>query len=185
MSKSELEKEWLFGNSVIALIGMFILGTAWRPSSDQDIVFISIGALLFFSALLFGLTSVVPVLRSKASRLAIYLSPVLKFLAFLGFTASWFSAAVELPEDQWWTVPLMYGGIVLLLIILLKMFQEFYRWSSRDWFDSSESAEVETPEEERRSGGLLLGGIIMAALILISVSRPALLRLWRQRTSSR
>ena len=67
MNKTDLEKEWLFSNAIVALIGVFLLGTAWRPSSDRDIVFIPIVILLFFAALFFGLTSVVPILRDKAS----------------------------------------------------------------------------------------------------------------------
>ncbi|MCY4654201.1 MAG: hypothetical protein OXC95_13680 [Dehalococcoidia bacterium] len=198
MSKSELEKEWLFGNSIISLVGAFLWGTAWRPSSgeytypiinvsvstDLDIIFVPIGAFLIFAALFFAFTSVAPYLRNCASTLAIYCSPVLKILTLAGFIVTWGAAAVELPEDQWWTEYLMIVGILFLPIILLKMFQDFHRWSSRDSSDSSKSADTEISGEEPRSGGLLLGSTIMAVFILIGVSRPALLRLW-QRISSR
>ena len=197
MSKSELEKEWLFGNSIVALVGAFLWGTAWTPSSGKytypiinlsvpnfsDGIFILIGAFLIFAALFFAFTSVVPLCRNQASTLAIYCSPLLKLLAFAGFIVSWGSAAVELPEDQWWTEYLIIVGILLLPIILLKMFQDFHLWASRDSSDSSKPADTKTSEEEQRSDGLLLGGIVMAALILIGLSRPALLRLW-QRVSS-
>lgn len=199
MSKSELEKEWLFGNAIVALAGAFLWGTAWTPSSGEytypiinvsvpnfaDGIFILIGAFLIFAALFFAFTSVVPICRNQASTLAIYCSPLLKLLAFAGLIVSWGSAVHDWPEGQWWIEFLMIGGVILLPIILVNVVQDFHRWSSRDSFDSSKSADAEIPGEERHSGGLLLGFIVMAVIIFISVSRPALLRLWRQRASSR
>ena len=197
MSKSELEKEWLFGNSVVALVGALLWGTAWRPWSGEytypiinvsipnytNEVFVLIGAFLFLAAFFFGVASLFPLCRNQASTLAICCSPVLKLFTLVGFIISWASTAAKLPLDQWWSEPLVLGSVIFLPIILINMFQDFHRWSGRGSFDSSRSAEAETPGEERCSGGLLLGGIVIAALILISVSRPALLRLW-QRVSS-
>ena len=191
MSKSDLKKEWLFGNSIIALVGAFLWGTAWRPSSgeytypiinesvstDMDIVFVPIGAFLIFAVLFFAFTSVVPLCREQASTLAIYCSPVLKLLAFAGFIVSWGSAVTDWPEDQWWTEFLIIGGVLLLPIMLVNMAQDFHHWSSRDSFNSSKSTEAGIPGEGRRSGGLLLGGFVMAVFILIGISRPILLRL--------
>ena len=198
VNKTELEKEWLFGNAIVALAGAFLWGTAWTPSSGKytypiinvsvpnfsDGIFILIGAFLIFTALFFAFTSVVPLCRNQASTLAIYCSPLLKLLAFAGLIVSWGSAVHDWPEGQWWIEFLMIGGVILLPIILVNVVQDFHRWSNRDSFDSSKSADTETPGEERRSDGLLLGGIVIAAIILIGVSRPALLRLW-QRISSR
>ena len=148
-------------------------------STDLDVIFIPVGAFLIFVALFFAFTSVVPLCRNQASTLAIYCSPVLKLLAFAGFIVSWGSAV----PDQWWTDFLILGGVILLPIMLFNMVQNFHRWASRDSFDSSKSADDVIPEEERRSGRLLLGGIVMAVFILISISRPALLRLWQQSSS--
>lgn len=186
MSKSELVKEWLFGNSIIALVGAFLWGTAWRPtaSTDPDWLFVSIGIFLVFAALFFAFTSVVPLCRNQASILAIYCSPILKLLAFAGFIASWGSAAHDWPEGQWWTGSLIIGGTLLLPIILVKFVQDFHRWASRDSFDLQKSVDTETSGEERHSGGLALGFIIILMVVLISISRPVLLRLW-QRSSSR
>ena len=198
MSKSELKKDWLFGNSVVALTGAFILGMAWKPtageytypiinvtvSTDLDWFFIVVGAFLIFATFFFGLASIVPFLRNHAFGLAVVCSPILKIFVFAGFIFGLDDAIKRWPIDQWWTEYLFIVGIMFLPIILAGLFRDFHHWSSRDPFDSSKSAEAETSEEERRSDGLGLGVAIILLVILIGISRPALLRLW-QRISSR
>ena len=184
MNKTEMEKDWLFGNSVVAIAGAFILGMAWRPtggeytypiinvtvSRNSDWFFIAIGAFLLFAAFFFGLTSIVPFLRNHASGLAAACSPILKIFVFAGFILSLSDAIARWPEDQWWTGYLFLFGVLFLPIIFLKMFQDLYRRPSRD---SSRSTDSGSSGESQRSGGLLLGSAVIFMFVLISMLWPA------------
>ena len=168
MTKSEMEKDWLFGNSIVALTGALVWGIAWRPtggeytypfinltvSTDLDWFFIAIGAFMLFAAFFFGLASIFPIIRKPASGFSTACSPILKLFMFAGFVVALGDAVVGWPTDQWWTVPLMIG------------------WLNRDSSYSSKSTDTETSEEKRRPGGLLLGSAVIFLFVLIGLLWP-------------
>ena len=127
---------------------------------------------MLFAAFFFGLASIFPIIRKPASGFSTACSPILKLFMFAGFVVALGDAVVGWPTDQWWTVPLMIGWVVLLPIVLVNLVQDWIGWLNRDSSYSSKSTDTETSEEKRRPGGLLLGSAVIFLFVLIGLLWP-------------
>ena len=134
MNKTEMERELLLGDSIVAFTGAVFWAISGRPLFNGESVtpsgsalteilayfYVTIGAALMILALVLALGSMTPFLRSGASSLAIRFSPILKMLTLVGLVLSWNSVANELPQDQWWYDYLFYIGLLIVLLFVVN-----------------------------------------------------------------
>lgn len=134
MNKTEMERELLLGDSIVAFTGAVFWAISGRRLFGGESVtppgsalteflgyfYVAIGAALIVLALVLALGSMAPFLRSGASSLAIRFSPILKMLTLVGLVLSWNSVANELPQDQWWYDYLFYIGLLIVLLFVIN-----------------------------------------------------------------
>lgn len=134
MNKTEMERELLLGDSIVAFTGAVFWAISGRSLFNQESLsrvntastdllayfYAAIGAALMILALFLALGAMAPFLRSGASSLALRFSPILKMLTLLGLVLSWGSVATELPRDQWWYDYLFYIGLLIVLLFAIN-----------------------------------------------------------------
>ena len=134
MNKTEMERELLLGDSIVAFTGAVFWAISGRPLFGAESLsqvntavtgflayfYVAIGAAPMILALLLALGSMVPFLRSGSSSLAMRFSPILKMITLLGLVLSWNSVANELPQDQWWYDYLFYIGLLIVLLFVVN-----------------------------------------------------------------
>ena len=134
MNKTEMERELLLGDSIVAFTGAVFWAISGRPLFGTESLskpeigltdflayfYAAIGAGLMILALLLALGSMLPFLRGGASSLAMRFSPILKMLTLIGLVLSWNSVANELPQDQWWYDYLFYIGLLIVFLFVVN-----------------------------------------------------------------
>ena len=68
-----------------------------------------------------AVASVIPVLRNVALLIGKKVSFALDFVVWIGFILSWASSISELNLDQWWVGMLLWGGLALIVFMLVRM----------------------------------------------------------------
>ena len=68
-----------------------------------------------------AVASVIPVLRNVALLIGKKVSFALDFVVWIGFLLSWASSISELNLDQWWVGMLLWGGLALIVFMLVRM----------------------------------------------------------------
>ena len=68
-----------------------------------------------------AVASVIPVLRNVALLIGKKVSFALDFVVWIGFLLSWASSISELNLDQWWAELLLWGGLALIIFMLVRM----------------------------------------------------------------
>ena len=134
MTSAEYKEEWLFSNALVAFVGALMLTQQWRISEGAVTFFFilelpeAVGYAIFlviagFFALSFFLAvaSVIPVLRNVALLIGKKVSFALDFVVWIGFILSWASAITQLSLDQWWAEMLLWGGLALIVFMLVRM----------------------------------------------------------------
>ncbi len=134
MTSAEYKEEWLFSNALVAFVGALMLTQQWQVSEGAvTFLFIlelpeAVGYAIFlviagFFALSFFLAvaSVIPVLRNVALLIGKKVSFALDFVVWIGFILSWASAITQLSLDQWWAEMLLWGGLALIVFMLVRM----------------------------------------------------------------
>ncbi len=136
MNTTDMEKDWLAGNAVVAFVGALLLGQSWRmPEGPVKLPFIfaipDYRALLiiglFVLSLALALASLVVPLRRWALDAVPAFSPLLWLLILAAFILSWASAFTRMPSDQWWSQVLLVGSIGMFLFIFYRMLYGAYR----------------------------------------------------------
>ena len=133
MTSAEYKEEWLFSNALVAFVGALMLTQQWQvtggavsfyffeiPEFAGFAIFLTIAgffALSFFLAV----ASVIPVLRNLALLIGKKVSFALDFVVWVGFVLSWASAISGLSFGQWWAELLLWGGLALIIFMLVKM----------------------------------------------------------------
>ena len=134
MNKTEMERELLLGDSIVAFTGAVFWAISGRTLFNTEslnpsgsgltdflaYLYTAIGAALMILALLLALGSMLSFLRSGASSLAMRFSPILKILTLIGLVLSWNSVANELPQDQWWYDYLFYIGLLIVFLFVVN-----------------------------------------------------------------
>ncbi len=133
MTSAEYKEEWLFSNALVAFVGALMLTQQWQSSGGAVsfyffevpqfagfAIFLTIAAF-FVLSLFLAIASVIPVLRNVALLIGKKVSFALDFVVWLGFILSWASAITQLSLDQWWAELLLWGGLALIIFMLVKM----------------------------------------------------------------
>ena len=68
-----------------------------------------------------------PVLRNVALLIGKKVSFALDFVVWIGFLLSWASAITQLSLDNWWAELLLWGGLALIILKLVKMLLRLVR----------------------------------------------------------
>ncbi len=134
MNQSDLKKDWLAGNSVVALGGALLLAQSWRLSGGVvelpfgrtipdvlDVFYVAVVSFLLASSLALAAASVLSPLRNWAVRKAAPFVPALGFFVWVSFVLSLLSANAALPDDQAWAKALSAGGAVMSAFIAFTM----------------------------------------------------------------
>ena len=132
---SELKEDRLANNAVVALLGALLLGQSWQtwqegtakllgivvvPSSTGLVVFVIMAGLFVWSMSLV-LAAIVGPLQHLGLRTLRDSSRILGPIMLLSFLLSWLASDSELPADQWWSVVLRWGGIVMFVFLLYRV----------------------------------------------------------------
>ena len=132
---SELKEDRLANNAVVALLGALLLGQSWQtwqegtakllgiivvPSSTGFVVFIFM-AVLFVWSMSLVLAAIVGPLQHLGLRTLRDSSHILGPFMLLSFVLSLLAADSELPADQWWSVVLSWGGVVMFGFLLYRI----------------------------------------------------------------
>ena len=133
MTRSEYKEDWLFSNALVAFVGALMLTQQWQvsggtlrfyifevPEVAGFAIFLTIAAF-FALALFLAVASVIPVLRNVALLIGKKVSFALDFIVWIGFILSWASAISQLSLDHWWARLLLWGGLALIVFMLVKM----------------------------------------------------------------
>ena len=133
MTSAEYKEEWLFSNALVAFVGALMLTQQWQSSGGAVsfyffevpqiagfAIFLTIAAF-FVLSLFLAIASVIPVLRNVALLIGKKVSFALDFVVWIGFVLSWASAITQLSLDQWWAELLLWGGLALIIFMLVKM----------------------------------------------------------------
>ena len=134
MNQADLKKDWLAGNSVVALGGALLLAQSWRLSGGGvelpfvrtipdvlDVFYVAIVSSLLVSSLALAAASVLSPVRSWALRKAVPFVPALGFFVWVSFVLSLLSANAALPDGQVWAKALSAGGAVMSAFIAFTM----------------------------------------------------------------
>ena len=133
MTSAEYKEDWLFSNALVAFVGALMLTQQWQVSGGAlnlyffDVpevagfaIFLTIAA--FFALSLFlAVASVIPLLRNLALLIGKKVSFALDFVVWVGFILSWASAVSQMNLDLWWARLLLWGGLALIVFMLVKM----------------------------------------------------------------
>ena len=68
-----------------------------------------------------AVTSVIPVLRNVALLIGKKVSFALDFVVWIGFVLSWALAITQLNLNLWWAELLLWGGLALIIFMLVRM----------------------------------------------------------------
>lgn len=139
MTSKEYKEDWLFGNALVAFVGALMLTQQWQSSGGAIsfyffevpefagfAIFLIIAAFFILSFFL-AVASVIPLIRNFALRIGKKMSFALDFVVWIGFVLSWAAAITDLPIDQWWAEMLLWGGLALIVFMLLKMILRLVR----------------------------------------------------------
>lgn len=133
MTSAEYKEEWLFSNALVAFAGALMLTQQWQVSGGAisfyffEVPEVAGFAIFLIIAVFFALSfflavaSVIPVIRNLALRIGKKVSFALDFVVWVGFILSWASAISQLSLDQWWAELLVWGGLALIVFMLVKM----------------------------------------------------------------
>ena len=133
MTSREYKEEWLFSNALVAFVGALMLTQQWQvsggavsfyffevPEFAGFAIFLIIAGFFVLSFFL-AVASVIPLIRNVALLIGKKVSFALDFVVWIGFVLSWAAAITDLSVDQWWAEMLLWGGLALIIFMLVKM----------------------------------------------------------------
>ena len=129
-------KDWLLSNALTAFVGALMLEREWNRLEDTikvlyivevpdyvGTIIFSVMAVLFILSIVLATASIIPLLRGLAVRVGRRFSRLLGSLTLASFILSWTSAISTLPLDEWWSLYLIVGGLLLIVLVTLKIFR--------------------------------------------------------------
>ena len=127
-------KDWLISNALTAFLGALMLERELNrlvlvvvevtiPTYVWTTIFTVIAALFTLSIIL-AVSSLIPPLRRLAVSIGRRFSLILGILTLSSFILSWSSTVSTLPYDDWWSLFVILGGLLLILLITLKLFRK-------------------------------------------------------------
>ena len=102
-------------------LGSVVLGGSrfWIPA--WDIGYHAVRRLHASLKPFLAVTSVIPVLQNVALLIGKKVSFALDFVVWIGFILSWASAITQLNLNLWWAELLLWGGLALVIFMLVRM----------------------------------------------------------------
>ena len=133
-NEERFTKDWLISNALTAFLGALMLERELNrlvllvvevtiPSYVWTTIFTVIAALFTLSIIL-AVSSLIPLLRRAAVGIGRRFSLILGILTLCSFILSWSSTVSTLPYDDWWSLFVILGGLLLILLITLKLFRK-------------------------------------------------------------
>lgn len=133
-NEERFTKDWLISNALTAFLGALMLERELNrlvllvvevtiPDYVWTTIFTVI-ATLFTLSIVLAVTSLIPPLRRLAVGIGRRFSTILGILTLSSFILSWSSAVSTLPYDEWWSLFVVLGGLLLILLITLKLFRK-------------------------------------------------------------
>ena len=133
-NEERFTKDWLISNALTAFLGALMLERELNrlgllvvevtiPNYVWNTIFTVIAALFTLSIVL-AVASLIPPLRRLAVGIGRRFSTILGILTLSSFILSWSSAVSTLPYDEWWSLFVVLGGLLLILLITLKLFRK-------------------------------------------------------------
>ena len=133
MQDSNIKSDWLVNNAVVAFFGALLVAQTPR-STDSTTELISgfsipsipiwwtNSAIAFLVAisLILVLATFFSLLRRWIFQHPVLLAPTLELLMWVAFITGFSQSLQELPKDQWWSKPLIYGGLVFMLFLPVR-----------------------------------------------------------------
>ena len=135
MNKSELaemKEDRLANFAVAAFLGSLLMGQAWGMWEGSQrtakllvftvpdysgLVILAFMASFFVLSLFLATASMVRPLQRRGLATTFSVAPIILPIVWVSFIFSWLSSTLELPDDQWWTPVLFFGGFVMFLFI--------------------------------------------------------------------
>ena len=128
----EMKEDRLANFAVAAFLGSLLMGQAWGmwegsqsttklliftvPDYSGLVIFAFMGSF-FFLALFLAAASMVTPLQRWGLPTTFSVAPIMLPIVWVSFIFSWLSSTLELPNDQWWTPFLFFGGFGMFLFI--------------------------------------------------------------------
>ena len=150
MEEGHLREDWLAGNAVTAFVAALLLGQVWQaPEGTTKLLFVftvpdpssylifAVMAFLFVSSLFFAIASIVAKFQNIASQLVGMLSIILSQMSLLAFIVGFFSALSDIPQEEWWSNFLVYGGFLLILFLFYRFFRSLCLLNKSQWRKSA------------------------------------------------
>ena len=138
MNEEGIKADWLVNNAVIAFFAALLLSqTPQSPTGRNELILgfdvpstptfwtDSAIALLLTMSVILAVAGVVPTLRRRAIELTKPLVPTLEFLTWAAFTAGFAQSLQEMPYDQWWSAPFVYGGLTFMALLFVRFVINF------------------------------------------------------------
>lgn len=136
MDTGHLREDWLAGNAVTAFVAALLLGQVWQapegttkllfvftvPDPSSFLIFI-VMVFLFVSSLFLATASIVTKFQNAASQLVSVLSVILSQLSLAAFILGFLSALSDIPQEQWWSIVLVYGGFLFVFFLVYRFFR--------------------------------------------------------------
>ena len=138
MQDSQIKSDWLVNNAVIAFFAAILI--AQTPQSATGRADLILGfdypniptwwtdstiALLLAISVTLAVAGVIPRLRRRTIQWTTPLVPTLEFMTLAAFTAGFAESLGKLPRDQWWSDPLIVGGILFMLFLFVRFVVTF------------------------------------------------------------
>ena len=133
MQDSNIKSDWLVNNAVVAFFGALLVAQTPRSTdSTTELIFgfsipsipiwwtNSAIALLLAISLILVLATFISPLQKWISQHPGLLAPTLELLMWVAFIIGFSQSLQELPKDQWWSEPLIYGGLVFMLFLPVR-----------------------------------------------------------------
>ena len=140
MNQTELNKDWIVENAVLAFVGALLVAPTLQPPYETyrlpfwdvtfnvpDPVSFIIATILFVVSFFLVLAYFVRPLGQWALREVPKSSPLPEMLTWLAFTVSWLSVVTKLADGPWWIGPLEWGGLVMFLFLVFRILRGMYR----------------------------------------------------------
>ena len=138
MQDSQIKSDWLVNNAVIAFFAAMLIAQTPRSTTGRTELILGFDfpsiptwwtdsaiALLLAISVILAVAGVVPRLRRRTIQWTTPLVPTLEFLTLAAFTAGFAESLGKLPRDQWWSEPLIVGGILFMLFLFVRFVVTF------------------------------------------------------------
>ena len=134
MDDPKLKNDWLISNSVVAFIGALLIAQTPQSTDGKTELILDLSipsipawwtnsaiAILLTISLILVLAAYVSPLRRLTLQNATLLTPTLGLITWVAFTTGFAQSAQELSKDQWWSLPIILGGLAFIVFLFFRL----------------------------------------------------------------